>query len=178
MTASKRALTLEDIAEVARLSAESLEAEAIYHLVECIAAETMGWRLITILRYVEAEGVDERAYSSEPKTYPVGGRKLLSNFTTNHAAMQQGEIFLAATKADVRQAYADHGSLCELAVTAILNVPIRHAGRRLGTMNLCGEEGMYGAAKVAHGRVLAGLLTPWLLHDTLLPDTFAKTSGD
>ena len=89
MIASKRALTLEDIAEVARLSAESAEAEAVYRLVERISVDTIGWRLFTILRYVEAEGVVERIHSSDPKTYPVGGRKLLSQFTTNHGAMQQ-----------------------------------------------------------------------------------------
>lgn len=178
MTASKRAMTLEDIAEVARLSAESAGAEAVYHLVERIAAETIGWRLFTILRYIEAEGVVERIHSSDPKSYPVGGRKLLSKFTTNHGAMQQGEVFLAATKARVRQAYADHESLFALGVTAILNVPIRHAGCRLGTMNLCGEEGMYGASEVARGQILAGMLTPWLLHDTQSPATHAKTLGD
>ena len=109
----------------------------------------------------------------------MGGRKLLSDFTTNHGAMRQGEIFLAATKADVRKAYADHESLFALGVTAILNVPIRHAGRRLATMNLCGEEGMYGAAEVVRGRVLAGLLAPWLLQGMPLPpDTSRKLSDD
>jgi hypothetical protein len=178
MVASNRALTLEDIEEVAKLSAKRAEAGDVYRLVERISAETMGWRLFTILRYVEAEGVVERIYSSDPRTYPVGGRKLLSKFTTNHGAMQQGEVFLAATKARVRQAYADHESLFALGVTAILNVPIRHAGCRLGTMNLCGEEGMYGASEVARGQILAGLLTPWLLHDTQSPATPAKTLGD
>ena len=70
MIAGKRALTLEDIDEVARLSAESAEAESAYRMVERISAQTLGWRLFTILRYVEAEGVVERIYSSDPKTYP------------------------------------------------------------------------------------------------------------
>jgi hypothetical protein len=42
-------------------------------------------------------------------------------------------------------------------------VPIRHAGRRLGAVNLCGEEGMYGPAEIARGKILAGLLVPTLL---------------
>ena len=75
----------------------------------------------------------------------------------------------------MRQTYADHESLFALGITALLNVPIRHAGRRLGTMNLCGEEGMYGAAEVVRGRVLAGLLAPWLLQGMPLPtDTSLK----
>ena len=61
--------------------------------------------------------------------------------------MEKGEVFLAATRAEVRQAFFDHELIFSLGITAILNVPIRHAGRRLGTINLCGEEGMYGAGR-------------------------------
>ena len=50
-----------------------------------------------------------------------------------------------------------------LGITAIMNVPVRHAGRRLGTLNFCGEEGMYGEREMQIGRVLAGLLVPSLL---------------
>ena len=57
----------------------------------------------------------------------------------------------------------DHELIFSLGITSILNVPIRHAGRRLGTVNLCGEEGMYGPAEIAHGKVLAALLVPSLL---------------
>jgi hypothetical protein len=178
MIAGKRPLTLEDIADVSKLSAEASGAEAVFRLVERISAETMGWRLFTILRYVEAEGVVERVFSSEPETYPVGGRKRLASFPTNHGAMQQGEVFLAATKASVRETYADHESLFALGVTAILNVPIRHAGHRLGTLNLCGEEGMYGAAEVGRGRILGGLLVPWLLRDAQRFDALPRPFGD
>ena len=74
--------------------------------------------------------------------------------------MEKGEVFLAATKDEVRQAFFDHELIFSLGVTAILNVPIRYAGRRLGTINMCGEEGMYGPAEVARGKILAGLLVP------------------
>ena len=37
------------------------------------------------------------------------------------------------------------------------------AGRRLGTLNFCGEEGMYGEREMQIGRVLSGLLVPSLL---------------
>jgi hypothetical protein len=77
--------------------------------------------------------------------------------------MEHGETFLAATKDEVRRAFFDHELIFSLGITAILNVPIRHAARRLGTINLCGEEGMYGPAEIVRGRVLAGLLAPTLL---------------
>ena len=50
-----------------------------------------------------------------------------------------------------------------VSITAIMNVPVRHAGRRLGTLNFCGDEGTYHEREMAIGRVLAGLLAPALL---------------
>ena len=68
-----------------------------------------------------------------------------------------------ADKEQVRAAFFDHELIFSLGITAIMNVPVRHAGRRLGTLNFCGEEGTYGAREEAIGRVLAGLLAPALL---------------
>jgi hypothetical protein len=163
MPEKKRALTLEDVAAVVARSAESADAGAVYREVERIAAQTMGWRLFTILRYVERDRAVERVHSSDEKAYPVGGRKPLDKITASHGAMEKGEVFLAATREEVRKAFFDHELIFSLGITSILNVPIRHAGRRLGTVNLCGEEGMYGSAEIARGKVLAALLVPSLL---------------
>jgi hypothetical protein len=163
MAAARRDLTIADIAAVIAGSSESADARETYRAVERIAAETMGWRLFTIVRYVEAAAAVERIHSSDEKAYPVGGRKPLDKITASHGAMERGEVFLAATKEEVREAFFDHELIFSLGISAILNVPIRHAGRRLGTINLCGEEGMYGAAEIACGKILAGLLVPSLL---------------
>jgi hypothetical protein len=163
MASAKRELTLQDLAAIAARSTESADPIEVYRAVERIAAETIGWRLFTVLRYVESAQAVERVYSSDEKAYPVGGRKPLDKITASHGAMERGEVFLAGTKEDVRKAFFDHELIFSLGITAILNVPIRHAGRRLGTVNLCGEEGMYGPAEIAGGKILAGLLVPWLL---------------
>jgi hypothetical protein len=163
MADKRRALTLEDVAVITARSGESADAREVYRLVAQISAETMGWRLFTILRYVEAEDAVERLYTSDEKAYPVGGRKPLAKITASHGAMEQGEVFLAATREEVCKAFFDHELIFSLGITSILNVPIRHAGCRLGTLNLCGEEGMYGQAEIARGKILAGLLVPWLL---------------
>lgn len=130
--------------------------------VERLCAQAMTWRMMTVLRYVDAEGVVVRVHSSDPQTYPIGGRKRLVDFPINHAAMADGEVFLAATKDDVRRAYADHEALFALGIEAILNVPVRSQGRRLGTLYLCGAEGSFGPAEVGRARLLADMLVPLL----------------
>ena len=134
-----------------------------YKAVERLAKETCGWRLLTILKYVEKDAVVERLSSSDEKAYPLGGRKPLDKITASHGAMEHGGIFLAGTKAQVKEAFFDHELIFSLGITAIMNVPVRHAGRRLGTLNFCGEEGMYGEREMQIGRVLSGLLVPAVL---------------
>ena len=62
---------------------------------------------------------------------------MFSLITANHGTMEMGEVFLAASKEEVRQAFFDHELIFSLGVTGILNVPIRYPGRRLGTINMC-----------------------------------------
>ena len=160
--AGKRDLSIEDVAHLIALAGTSADPGPLYRAVQRIAAETIGWRLFTILRHVEADQAVERLHTSDAAAYPVGGRKPFAKIGASHAALEKGEAVLAATKEDVQRAFFDHELIFSLGITAILNVPIRHAGRHLGTLNLCGEEGMYGAADIARAKVLAGLLVPVL----------------
>jgi hypothetical protein len=160
----KRDLNLDDIKAVMSLQAEKPERDT-YKAVERLALETCGWRLLTILKYNEKEAVVERLSSSDEKAYPLGGRKPLDKISASHGAMEHGGIFLAGTKEDVKKAFFDHELIFSLGITAIMNVPVRHAGRRLGTLNFCGEEGDYHEREMQIGRVLAGLLAPALLKE-------------
>jgi hypothetical protein len=158
-----RNLTRDDIAAVMAMSADRADPRELYREIERLARQTCGFKLFTLLKYVEAAQAVERIHSSDEKAYPVGGRKPLDKIQDTHQAMESGSYFLAATKDDVRKAYFDHELIFSLGIGAILNVPIRHAGRRLGTLNLCGEEGSYGPAAIDNGKLLAGLLVPALL---------------
>src|SRR5258707_8967034 len=99
---SKRDLILSDVSAVIALQGEKPERET-YKAIERLAQETCGWRLLTILKYVEKDAVVERVSSSDEKAYPPGGRKPLDKIATSHGAMEPGGIFLAATRADVKE---------------------------------------------------------------------------
>ena len=163
MPTKSRALTLDDIAAVIALSNEQPDRQRIYKAVEAIAAETCGWVLLTTLRHDVARQAVVRLHSSDEKAYPVGGSKPLDKLTENHTIMERGDVALAATSADIKRMFFDHELIFSLGITAIMNVPIRHAGRRLGTLNFCGEEGNYREREMQIGHVLAGLLAPALL---------------
>ena len=163
MPTKSRALTHDDIAAIIAVSNEQPDRHRIYKAVEAIAAETCGWVLLTTLRHDVARQAVVRLHSSDEKAYPIGGTKPLDKLTENHAIMERGDVALAATKADIKRMFFDHELIFSLGITAILNAPIRHGGRRLGTLNFCGTEGMYGKAEIQTAKILAGLLTPCLL---------------
>ena len=163
MPAKTRDVTLDDVAAIVAMTAAERDRMQVYRAVERIAAETVGFVFLTTLKYNEAEACVERLHSSNEKAYPVGGRKPLSKITASHKAMDDGEVFLAATRAAVKEAFFDHELIFALGSTAILNAPIRFGTRRLGTLNFCGEEGKYGPGEVRNAKILAGLLIPCLL---------------
>ena len=158
-----RPLTVDDVGSIVALTAAGADRQVIYKAVEAITAETCGFVFLTTLKYNEAEQAVERLHSSKVEAYPLGGRKPFSKITASHGAMASGKVFLAGTREAVKEAFFDHELIFALGSTAILNAPIRHAGRRLGTLNLCGEEGMYGPPEVRTAQILAGLLVPSLL---------------
>jgi hypothetical protein len=160
-----RSLTIDDVGSIVALTGAQADRQVIYKAVEAIAAETCGFVFLTTLKYNEAEQAVERLHSSNVEAYPLGGRKPLSKITASHEAMASGEVFLAGTREAVKEAFFDHELIFALGSTAIMNAPIRHAGRHLGTLNLCGEEGMYGPAETQAVQILAGLLIPSLLRE-------------
>lgn len=161
MPASPSDLDLEALARIATATAAGTP-DQLMGVVADVAQAACGFVMLTVLAYDEAAGEVVRRYSSDP-AYPVGGRKRLGLYPENHAAMARDGYFLAANRADVERAYADHQRLAALGIGAILNAPIRHAGRRLGSLNLSGREKQYGAREVAYACTLAGLLVPCLL---------------
>ena len=166
MPIKTRGLTTADVAAVVAMTSEQTDSQQVYRRVETIAAETCGFVLLTTLKFVEAEGVVERIHSSDPASHPIGGRKPLDKLTESHGG-KDGDVFLAATKADVARAFYDHTFLFGMGIGSILNAPIRHASYRLGTLNFCGTDSQYGTEEIETATILAGLLVPCLLQETV-----------
>jgi hypothetical protein len=163
MSQSLRALTVEDIAGVLTLSAAAADPIQVYAKIDGLVRETVGHKFLTVLRFVEETQEVERLYSSDTKAYPVGGRKQLKTINKDHSLAASGEIFLAANEAEVKNTFPDHELIFSLGAGAILNAPIRHAGRRLGTLNCSGLANSYGPKEIEAAKILANLLVPTVL---------------
>jgi GAF domain-containing protein len=162
-----RVLTLADLAALAQLSASAHEPQALYEAVDALVQEVIGHRLFTLMRVHEATMEVERVYSSNTAAYPVGGRKPKRGTPWSKVVLDKGEVFVARTPDEVREAFSDHALIFSLGVGSIMSVPIGYRGRRLGTMNISNEAGWFRDQDAADGLLIAPLLVPELMAERL-----------
>jgi GAF domain-containing protein len=163
MSDRARALALTDLATLAQLSASAHEPQALYEAVDALVQEVIGHRLFTIMRVREATMEVERVHSSNVAAYPVGGRKPKRGTPWSKVVLDKGEVFVARTPEEVREAFDDYDLIFSLGVGSIMNVPIGYRGRRLGTMNISNEAGWFRDQDATAGLLIAPLLVPALM---------------
>ncbi|MGH8849510.1 MAG: GAF domain-containing protein [Casimicrobiaceae bacterium] len=158
-----RRLTLADMNALATLSASGHEPPELWAAVDRLVQKVIGHRLFTIMRVHEAAAEVERIYSSNSAAYPVGGRKAKRGTPWSRVVLDRGEVFIARTPEEVREAFADHALIFSLGIGSVMNIPIGYRGRRLGTMNVSHDAGWFGDRDAAAGSLIAALLVPALL---------------
>jgi hypothetical protein len=159
------ALTFDDLARLAKISAAAHKPEELYRAADALVQKVVGHRLFTLMRVHEAPMEVERIYSSNVEAYPVGGRKPKRGTAWSKVVLDKGEVFIAATPDEVREAFSDYELIFSLGVGSIMNIPIAHDGRRLGTMNISNEANWFRDEHIAAGLLIAPLLVPELLSE-------------
>jgi GAF domain-containing protein len=165
MNDSKRSLTVGDLAELARLSANAHEPMQIYAAIDRLVQAVIGHRLFTLMRVHEASSQVERIYSSNTAAYPVGGRKDKRGTPWSRVVLDRGEVFIARNPEEVREAFSDHALIASLSIGSIMNIPIAYRGRRLGTMNISHQAGWFTEEHASAGCLIAAFAAPPLLSD-------------
>ncbi|MEZ5854104.1 MAG: hypothetical protein R3D67_04935 [Hyphomicrobiaceae bacterium] len=135
-------------------------------ILECIGAycsPVLGAKGYTMFRYLHASGEVERIHSSDPKAYPVGGRKRTQDYPQSQAILAKGEVYIAKDEADIRETYRDADLILSIGVTSIMNVPVRLMGKNVGAINVLGVAGQFTKENADDGRTLAGLMLPAVL---------------
>jgi GAF domain-containing protein len=164
MAHRRRAVTIDDLAVLARLSFGRHDPTQLYAAVDHLVQEIIGHKLFTLMRLHGTNEV-ERIYSSNEKAYPVGGRKSKIGTPWSAAVLDRGEIFVARNPGEVRAAFADHALIASLGIGSILNVPIGYRGQVLGTMNISHDAGWFTDDDAAAGMLVAAFIVPALVAD-------------
>ncbi|MFT4066078.1 GAF domain-containing protein [Paraburkholderia sp.] len=151
---------LERLAMAIRLNDQPRE---IFHAVHAVAAQTIGFSLLTIMSYDARRHEVERVYTNMPDVYPLGGRKKKHGTAWAKRILQDLEPFRAATPQGIRDAFDDHAVMTGMGLGSILNIPIAYDGVCIGTMNLTHKEGWYTSRHESMGLLIGAFLAPALL---------------
>jgi transcriptional regulator with GAF, ATPase, and Fis domain len=158
-----RQLQVQDLQRLAIAMRQPGQPAALFRAVEAVAAETIGFRLFTIMTYDAQQHEVERVFTNMPEIYPTGGRKKKRGTAWATQIMQELRPFRGETSHDIRTAFDDHTVMTEMGLGSILNIPIAYDGRCIGTMNLTHVEHWYTPQHENAGLLLGSFLAPALL---------------
>lgn len=123
----------------------------------------VGSRMFTFLRFDIERFEMERLYCTLPERYPIGARKPMRRGRWSECLIERGAVFIARGEDEMRATFGDYAALAEIGCTSTMCVPVRFAGRTLGTMNLNGDEGRYGEREATLAQPFATLAVPAFL---------------
>jgi hypothetical protein len=136
---------------------------ATFRAVDAALAATIGHKLFTILIHHPALKQSERFYSNLPDSYPVGGRKPVTDSAWMQRVIFGGEPYIGRTRDDIKEVFYDHELIWSLGCESVLNLPVRWRGQTIGTLNLLHAAGWYADSDIATTRLFAHLALPAML---------------
>lgn len=125
-------------------------------------AETVGYKLFTVLLHDPAAGQIRRAYSNMPEKYPVAGAKPITDSPWMRQVLQRGEPYVGRNRDDIRAVFFDYELIWSLGCESVLNLSVRWDGRVLAVLNLLHESGWYNDVDPGSLVPLAQLAVPAL----------------
>jgi transcriptional regulator with GAF, ATPase, and Fis domain len=158
-----RPLQLHDLQRIARAMREPAQPATLFDAVATVAAETIGYRLITIMAHDARHHEVERLYTNMPEVYPTGGRKKKRGTPWATQILHELRPFRGENAQDIRDAFDDHQTMATLGLGSILNIPVAWDGECVGTMNLTHVEHWYKREHEEMGILLGSFLAPALV---------------
>ncbi|MFT3816691.1 MAG: hypothetical protein QM750_03525 [Rubrivivax sp.] len=126
---------------------------------EALLAPHYAGGLFTILQVDRSRGLVRRARSSNPGAYPPGGTKRLLGTPWALQVIDEGKCFMAATRAQMEAAFADHAVLSSIGCTTALNLPLRQGSDVAWTVNLLRGGAVYTQAE---SRLVRAGIEDWI----------------
>ena len=134
---------------------------ALLASVDSIVSREIG-RIFSTFLMVHPDGEGERIFSSDPQTFPLGGRKPMLGREWSDHVIGRAKPFLARTMEEIRSSTLDSGWVDRLGCRCLLNMPIVHDGTVVGTFNVGVTENRFQEADIRRVETLATFIGPSL----------------
>lgn len=148
---------------VAKAVADAASADDVLAALDTALDAVFGHKLFTALLYHADTGGTERYYSSNPEAYPVGGRKPPNETAWTQHLLVERIPYIGYNADDIREIFFDHEIIISLGCESIINIPVSHQGKTVGTLNILNEAGWFSETDIPTALVFAGLAVPAFL---------------
>jgi len=148
--------------------AQGLDAEML--IINSVRRQLIGPGLLTVnLRcspLPSAEDGDntlelQRVWTSDPKAYPIAGRKTKKLTPWSRQLLIRGEVFIGEGRTALQAVFDDHALIASLGLQSIVNVPMFDGqGHCFATFNLLGRQPQWMPQDIALAQLLAALTAP------------------
>ena len=99
------------------------------------AAASIGCRLFTVTAFDAPAMQVQRIYSSNPSTYPVGGRKSKGDTEFARQVLVAGQTLVCEGDPAIRRVFDDHATIFSLDLHSSINAPVLAEKRCAGVLN-------------------------------------------
>ena len=143
-----------------------IDAQDAFRRLAADARQAPGAKLVTISTIDVDEDRMIRVYSTDPESYPVGGRdeplREGDHDPWYDLVVVQQQPWVSFDVAHLRANFSDHELIESLGCGAIINVPVVHEGVTIGSINLLDADGAYDQSSVDAATMLGARIVPIL----------------
>ena len=129
---------------------------ALLDRIERASRDSVGHALFTITRFDPATLEVERVHSSNPSTYPIGGRKQKRDTEFSRRILLRGETVVCEGDAGIAALFDDHALIRSLGLHSSINVPVLSSdGSCVGVVNFLMTDDHVTAARLTAASAIA-----------------------
>lgn len=152
-------------AEHARALGLASSRKAQWSEISVMLEQAFGHQLFTALLYLEENRLMKRLYTSDESISPLGGFKTTGNGPWSRHVLEEGRLYVASDEDDVRSVFSEAPMLIERGLQSAFNIPVRHEGRVIGSLNMLARRHAYDQADHDLAALIAGLCAPVFIEE-------------
>ena len=142
-----------------KLKSLKKESGLIFNSLDNILNDFIGHKLFTILKFDKINSKLERIYTSNPREYPLQGKKdVIRNFWQVQV-LEKGIAYIGYNSQDIKNSFSDFDLIKKLGCSSVLIIPVKSGGNIKGSVNLLHKESWYSNNHVEIAQSLVSVIS-------------------
>ena len=150
------------ITHLQRLIYLNKDTSLIFNSLDNILNDFIGHKLFTILKFDKKNSKLERIYTSNPREYPLQGKKDVIRNYWQVQVLEKGIAYIGYNSQDIKNSFSDFDLIKKLGCSSVLIIPVKSRGNIKGSVNLLHEESWYSDNDVKIAQSLVSVISATL----------------